>query len=193
MKNATDERTLVSLLKSGDDAVMELVYRKFANRVFDVAHFVLKDTGWSEDIVQEVFIKLWNNRESLDEERELWPFVYTITKRETLNKLKSMNTSKKAFENLLLLATNKSESADRILENKELGHNILQQVGKLPSQQRAVFVLGKIDGDSQQEIAEKLNLSKNTVKNHMAQALRSLRKGVFEQFILPLIYFYFFL
>ena len=189
MKNATDDRAFVSLLKLGEEAVMESVYRKFAHRVFDVAFLILKDTGWSEDIVQEVFIKLWSNRDKLDLERELWPFIYTITKRETLNKLKSIKTSKIAFDTLLILLTDKFDHS--ILENKELGNNIFEQVNNLPTQQRTVFLLSKVDGASQQEIAEQLKVSKNTVKNHMAQAIKRLRKGLLEQFILPILFFLF--
>lgn len=191
MKNVTDDGAFVSLLKHGEQTVMESVYQKFAHRVFDVAFFVLKDTGWSEDIVQEVFIKLWNNRDKLDEEKELWPFIYTITKRETLNKLKSIKSSKAAFDNLLILATDKFASNDRLLENKELGSEIFKQVEGLPTQQRTVFVLSKIEGATQDEIAQQLKVSKNTVRNHMAQAVKSLRKALLQQFILPLIFFYF--
>lgn len=191
MKNATDDRAFVSLLKLGEEAVMESVYRKFAHRVFDVAFLILKDTGWSEDIVQEVFIKLWSNRDKLDLERELWPFIYTITKRETLNKLKSIKTSKIAFDTLLILLTDKFDHGHSILENKELGNNIFEQVNNLPTQQRTVFLLSKVDGASQQEIAEQLKVSKNTVKNHMAQAIKRLRKGLLEQFILPILFFLF--
>lgn len=191
MNKLSEDKTLISSLKVDDENALAIVYQKYSKKIFDSAVFILKDTGWSEDIVQEVFIKFWKSRTLLNESLPIWPFLYTLTKRETLNKLKSIKSSKVAFELLLKHSEISADTVNKKIEDKEAALHIYKQLSKLSPQQQIVFKLSKIDGISQQEIADELHISKNTVKNHMAQAVKFLRKVLADRVILPLIAFLF--
>jgi len=192
MNNAKADRELIVEMNLDNESALGMLYSRYADRVFDLSFFLLKDTGWSEDVVQEVFFKLWVQRAVVDENSELWPYLYVLAKREALNKLRGLRRSKSAFERLLHHIELYAEETDKMLNRKELSQELESYVSQLPAQQQIVFTLSKLDGLSHQQIAEKLNLSKNTVKNHMAQALKHMRKNPISRDLLHILVLYFF-
>jgi len=164
-------------LKNGDTYALSKIYAVYAERIYCLAFKLLKDTGWSEDLVQEVFVKVWNHREQLEENMPIWPFLYTLAKRECLNKLRSIKRSQEAFERLLQYVQDFSVSGEEHLINKELAAKIKECFNDLPLQQERAIMMSKVEGMSYKEISRELNISPNTVKNHVVQALKALRNS----------------
>ncbi len=146
MRKENDEANLIQALSIGKQAVLPKLYERYADRIFDVSFHLLKDTGWSEDVVQEVFVKLWTNRETIKQDVDLWPFLYVLTKRECLNKLRSIKRSHSAFELLYYHIEHHSDRADGLIERKELADEIENYLAQLPEQQKLVFTLSRIEG-----------------------------------------------
>ncbi len=192
MRKEFYEANLIQDLAMGSETALLQLYRQYADRIFNVSFHLLKDTGWSEDVVQEVFVKLWTNREGIKQDVDLWPFLYVLAKRESFNKLRSIKRSHAAFELLAYHIERQSEMADQVIERKELSQEIEQYLSQLPAQQKLVFTLSRVDGVPQQQIAEELNLSKNTVKNHLARASRYLKEVRSGRNLLLSLFFYFF-
>ncbi|WP_333865157.1 RNA polymerase sigma factor [Sphingobacterium sp.] len=192
MRKEKDEANLIEALSMGKQAVLPKLYEVYASRIFDVSFHFLKDTGWSEDVVQEVFVKLWTNRESIKHDADLWPFLYVLTKRECFNKLRSIKRSRSAFELLYYHIEHHSDRADGLIERKELADEIENYLAQLPEQQKLVFTLSRIEGIPHNQIAEELNLSKNTVKNHLARASKHLKQARSGRNPLLSLFFYFF-
>lgn len=135
----------------------------------------LKDTAWSEEIVQDVFLKLWLNREGLDDQGNIWLYLYVIAKRLCLNKLREVRKSMELLEQLMRnieVAVNVSEEQ---LIAEELEQHAERLISSLPKQQQLIFKLSREEGLTHNEIAQKLGISPNTVKNHMVQALKTLK------------------
>lgn len=189
MKAAKSDQDIVQDLIYGKESGLTAVYNKYSERIYNLSFLLLKDSGWSEDIVQEVFVKLWNSRATLYAQSDIWPYLYALTKRQSLNKLRGIKRSKKAFESLLFTINKYSETPESIFEKKEINEELTICFSRLPRQQERVFTLSRIDGLSHQEIAEKLNISQNTVKNHMVKALRYLRRVVVSKKIYLLIFY----
>ncbi|WP_270087709.1 RNA polymerase sigma factor [Sphingobacterium sp. SYP-B4668] len=160
----------------GSESALDHIYKSFAPKVYKVAYFLLQDNGWSDDVVQEVFIKLWENRMKLQREQNLWSYLYVLTKRASLNKLRSIKRSNTCFQQLWSnISDVNNEVEDHILA-KELADQIDRFVAQLPPQQQKIFTLSRIGGFSHQEIAEQLGISPNTVRNHIVQVLKSFRQ-----------------
>ena len=187
-----EDRKLIEALIDGRKSAFEKLYRMYSVRVFNLANFLLKDTGWSEDIVQEVFVKLWENRRGLQPDQSLWAYLYVLTRRLSLNKLRSVKRSKACFERLSAHFSESEESLDHIVIAKERKENIRRLLSLLPFQQRTVFLLSRIEGFTHKEIAKQLNISPNTVKNHIVQATKRLkdRHWLYDLFIF-IAFFYF--
>ncbi len=174
----TDENyNLILNLKLHDELALQAIYYKYAEQVYKFSFLLLKDTGWSEDVVQEVFVKLWNNRSNLDPEGNLWTYLFVLTKRASLNKLRDIKAFSSSFEQLWDNISRLSDCSHEKLVVKELSDSLEGLLNELPDRQREVFKLSRYEGFTHQEIAKKLNISPNTVKNHMVQALKTVKKG----------------
>lgn len=172
------ENRLIIALKSGDEFAFKTIYDKYSNKIFDCSFFLLKDKDWSADIVQEVFIKLWNYRTNLSPDSNLWSFLYVLTKRLCFNRLKEIQRDHSSFDRILKSSTLVTDSSHDILVAKDLAFHLQKALDQLSDRQREIFELSRFEGLSHQEIAQRLEISPNTVKNHMVSALKLVRKYV---------------
>lgn len=172
-----EEHKWITGLMLDDERDLKFIYDKYSLQVFNFSFLLLKDTGWSEDVVQEVFVKLWNNRSKLDPNGHLLPYLYVLTKRVSLNKLRDIKAFSPSFEHLWNNISRLSDCSHEKLIAKELSDYLDQMLNQLPDRQREVFKLSRFEGFTHQQIAEELKISPNTVKNHMIQALKAIRNS----------------
>lgn len=169
-----DSSTIRRLI-AGDEVAFAGVYDFHSEQVYQLAFRFLKDMAWSEEIVQDVFLKLWLNREGLDEQGNIWIYLYVITKRLCLNKLREVRKSAVLFEQLVRNMEIAGNLSEEQLMADELERHAQRLISSLPKQQQLIFKLSREEGLTHNEIAQKLGLSPNTVKNHMVQALKTLK------------------
>lgn len=165
----------ITLLIAGDESVFTHIYELYSEKIYRLAYKFLKDQEQSEEIVQETFINLWLNRGKLDTEGNIWLYLFVIAKRLSLNTLrKSSRTVHLSEEILPLIMDMHNDTEEEVLVHdlEQYTESIIQ---KLPRQQQLVFKLSRIDGLSHREIAEQLHISPNTVKNHMVEALKTIK------------------
>jgi len=165
-------------LKAGDEAAFRSIYDSYSEKVYQLAIRFLKEVTWSEELTQDVFMKLWINREGLDERGNIWLYLYVITKRLCLNKLREIHRSTTLFERLMDHIQAASERAEDQLMAEEAGQCAEQIIAMLPQQQQRIFKLSREEGLTHDEIAKKLGISTNTVKNHMVRALKTLKTSL---------------
>lgn len=185
MQTATDFISIENLRK-GDQQTFEQVYNHYSSQVYRLAFRFLKDKAQSEEIVQETFIKLWLNRHKLDVSGNLWLYLYVIAKRLSLNELRKISQSEELSAQLLLNITeahNRTEEEVLAADMEKFTESVLN---KLPNQQQTIFRLSRVEGLTHQQIAEKLGISQNTVKNHMVEALKNIKNQLKDT---ELIYF----
>jgi len=165
----------IQLLIAGDESVFTLAYEIYSAKVYRLAFKFLKDKQQSEEIVQETFIKLWLGREQLDASGNVWLYLFVIAKRLSLNALRQ-NACAVHFANDVLPVAKEMHNET---EEEVLAHDLEQYaekiIKKLPRQQQLIFKLSRVDGLSHKQIAEQLHISQNTVKNHMVDALKTLK------------------
>lgn len=165
----------IKQLIAGDETVFRLVYGLYSSKIYKLAYRFLKDQELSEEIVQETFITFWLNRDKLDPDVDLWPYLYVITKRLSINSLKQIYKSTDNLKLLIqrtILEHNPTEEHMAAEDLKIFTQKIIDQ---LPRQQQLVFKLSRNEGLSYKEIADKLQISQHTVRNHMIQALKTLK------------------
>lgn len=161
-------------LKCGDRSAFKIVFETYSPGIFELALRILKSRDMADEIVQDTFIKLWLSRESIDTGKNLWSLIYVIAKRLCFNKLRSAKYD-------LLLQQELIRNMDISAEDNETHVHELEQllqdsVGCLPARQREVWQLSREEGLSHKEIAERLGISTNTVKNNLVQTLKYLRQ-----------------
>jgi RNA polymerase sigma-70 factor (ECF subfamily) len=174
-KPTPEESTLLALLREGSEYAFQLIFDRYRNRVYQVAMFYVKSPAQAEDIVQDVFLKIWFQRRQLPELISFESWLYTLTRKFTLNCLKKLAHEWKARASWTRNARQFDEDADHKLLNTQYRELLLQAIGQLPEQQQKVFRLAREKGLSYEAIAGELSLSPLTVKTHMARALAAIR------------------
>lgn len=163
------------------DIFFDEIYHLYKNKVFGYAMKICHSKSIAEDITQEVFIQLWIHRDSLKFVENLNGFIYTIVFRKSLNILRKAKYDEKLLQGIEQSIQEYKEEK-QLLESSIEFKNILQiAIQQLTTQKRNIFILSKEYGLSYKEISEQLNISPNTVKNHLIEALKSIRKYLISQ------------
>ncbi|WP_251967469.1 RNA polymerase sigma-70 factor [Parabacteroides sp. AD58] len=172
--NLPDE-TLLSRLKEGDEKAFTAIYIRYNKMLYILAYKYLKDSFRAEDIVQQVFLKLWEARSLFAGAINLRNYLYTSAKNLILNEIRDNFSD---MEKNYAVIQNTPEFEDKLqsaLEEKDLFQHFYKILAELPEQKRKVCLLKIRDNLSNQEVADKLHISVPTVKSHYSQAIKLLR------------------
>lgn len=162
-------------IANGDQEAFCKLFHTFKNKIYAFSFSFTHSTEIAEEITQDVFIKVWTNRESLTEVENIDAWLSTITRNLCFNYLKRTALEKKAKDALKYQQTLSVENVEEYLSYKERQTEVAEALDQLSPQQRLVFMLNRYKGLKNEEIAQRLNLSPNTVKTHMVSALRKIR------------------
>ena len=180
-KYSQDEaQALVKALKEGNQLAFSIVYKMYAAQTFSLAFKYLLNKELAEDAVQNLFLKLWLKKEEIDETKPINRYLFTMLKNDLLNTLRDSKKNIYLLEDCLSMVLElEDDSQNENLKQEQM--NIIQQaLEQLSPQRRKVFEM-KVSGKySNQEIADKLNLSINTIKFQYSQSLKQIRSTVGE-------------
>src|ERR1700761_1001488 len=168
------ESTVINLIREGDKRAFEKIFREYFKSLHAYAFTFMKDDKQAEEIVQNVFCRIWEKREQLKPDGSLRAYLYTAVHNESLNYLKHQKT-RAAF--IIHHGNDEPEtaSASEKVMVAELGEHIQKALSELPQQCRTIFQLSRFEHLKYGEIANRLGLSVKTVENQMGKALKLLR------------------
>jgi RNA polymerase sigma-70 factor (ECF subfamily) len=172
---ANNEKLLIEALVNGNEIVFRSIYDIYRNRIYSYALRLTNSKVLAEDILQEVFIKVWLNKEKLAEVNNFSAWLYAIARNSIFDALKVLAKEKLSQEILEKELIFESEIADAELLDAENDRLFKLAIEQLTPQQKEVFCLSRFEQLTQKEIAEKMGLSLNTVKSHMVSALKVIR------------------
>lgn len=176
MNTSKSNKELIKLLKKGDMKAFDIIYRRYSRRLFGFVYRYVKQETDTEEIVQEVFVKIWKSRDKLNVYSSFESFLFTIAHNATVNLLKKRATEQKYIDHVKSLQHIQEayEMTDEI-QYKELKQKFQGLLDELSPRQREIFQLSREEGLSNKEIAERLGISVQTVKNHLVTALSFLK------------------
>jgi len=169
------DEQIALLLSKKDEAAYERVFKTHYKNLHAYAFTMLKDEDEAEEMVQQVFFKLWERSESLSFSGSIAAYLYRAVHNESLNFLKHQKVKTSHQLHVAYSMKNKSEQASGKLTTKELDKKFREALNELPEQCRTVFQLSRFEEMKYKEIADKLDISIKTVENHMGKALKLLR------------------
>jgi len=170
---------LLIRLKKGDILAYDQIYHMYSHKLYSFVFRILKDDADSEDIVQEVFIKIWELREKLDDCKLLNSFIFTIAYNNSISFIRKKISSLKYREHLRNASV--IQFPDNLfseIEFNELNYHVEKLIENLPDRQKRVYLSHRDQGLTYPEIAEEMGISRNTVENHMVKALKYLRQNL---------------
>lgn len=166
---------LVNKLKKGDALAFQKVFYLFEKRLYLFVFSYTKSKYVSEEIIQEVFIKLWEKKEMLDSSKSFDSFIFTMTRNFTFNYLRDASrrqSTRKELWNNIVFQRNTVEEEVIFREYGEIVENIIRE---LPQQKRSIYQLSRKEGKTNSEIADILGISSKTVKNHLWKTMGIIR------------------
>lgn len=177
LNSNSDQSKLLYELSQGNELAFTKLYNEYKNVVFSTALKITKSRILAEEVVQDVFLKIWQNHENLAEITNIENYLFIISRNHIFDMIKKIarDTSLVVDSNYKSTSTNDTEDAI-----KDDQYNIIlnQIVEQLPPQQQKIYKMAKWDGLSHQKIGEDLGISTETVKKHMAQALKFVRTKI---------------
>lgn len=182
------DKELFFLLQQSNKEAFTIIYQKYNKLLYALSYRYLMDKSLAEDAVQHVFVKLWEFHKHLDIALNLKNYLYTITKNYILNQIRDNNNAIR--HNYMMFQSGNlqdyEESLHVAIEEKETLKLFYDAINKLPEQKKAICLM-KLSGKlSNQDIADKMNLSINTVKTHYAQSLKILKQYLKTDILLVL-------
>ena len=170
----------VRFIKNGNETAFEKVFKMYFRNLHAFAYTFMKDDSIAEEIVQNVFFKIWEKRDQLQIDDSLKAYLYRAVHNESLNHLKHLKI-KNSFQ---LQYSGNMESSNQDASNQmiasELENDIQKAINELPQQCRTIFQMSRFEQLKYQQIADQLNISVKTVENQMGKALKVLRSKLVE-------------
>lgn len=173
-----NEEQLLRRLAEGDAVAFREIYEQHQQTVFAFAFYLTKSKDLAEEVVQEVFIRIWEKKERLPENMSLLPYIKKMTQNHIFDLFRKASREQTLQRSLYhAMSSVLSLPVDELME-KELRKIYRGGIDQLPPQKKIIYTLSRDHNLSYGEIAEKLKISQNTVRNHMTEALRSVRNYI---------------
>jgi RNA polymerase sigma-70 factor (family 1) len=168
---------LFQRIGQGDEAAFRDVFHIFTPRLHVFLYRIVKSASVTEGLIQDVFMKLWLNKEDVAQKDDPSSWLFTVAANQAFNHLKRMSTKQRYIEyvkkEMTVDTPPEAEEALTLKESREAFYDALE---KLPQQRRLIFTMSRVEGLTHKEIAVKLQISPFTVKNQVIAALDFMRK-----------------
>lgn len=174
--NRPGDEALIQELKAGSSKAFMELYNRYHSPVYTFVLRIVKVPSVAEDILQEVFLKIWAIRERLRPELSFQAYLYRISRNLSWKMLKKMSADREQRLMLLNELNQSVSDADNRARWMEYEKLLSSAIDQLPPQRQKIFRLCRQEGKSYKDVSYELNISTNTVKEHMVLATRSIRE-----------------
>ena len=152
------------------------LFRKYEHRLYQLAFRLTKSEQVAKDTIQDVFMKLWEQRDNLDAIHNLEAWLYRLTENKGIDFLRKVAADGRLRSQIWQQVEQITNEAELHVAAKEYNLIIQRAINELPPQRRLIYKLNKEDGLNYQQIADELQISRHTVKNQLFTAMQSVRK-----------------
>lgn len=193
MGEAFNQAKIIEALGKDSQLALEELFNHYYPRLYNFSKAFLKFDDGIDDILQEVFLKIWRTRKDIKSTTTFNAYIFTITQNLLLNELRSRLNNQKMRDRLAKSSLAEEYLSFQHIEYDELKRKIDQAVEELPEKQKEIFKKSRIEGLSHKEIAEELGVTAKTVEYHISQSVKLLKDRLNKDGELTLLYFYLFL
>lgn len=172
------DQQLVDLLSSADQLAYTEIFERYAKLLVGHAYRLLGDRDEANDVVQDVFMVLWQNRFSLQLQTSLSAYLYVAVRNRVLNRLSHAKVVSRYADSILDFMDNVHVNSDELFLAKELEKLIESEINALPEKMREVFLLRKQEELSYSEISERMGITDKTAKQQVHNAVKILRTKI---------------
>jgi len=184
-----DDIKLVEKLQKGDVEAFDLIYDKYSGKLYSFGLRYLRSKTEAEELVQSVFLKVWENYKNLKKESSFKSYLFTIAYNDICKLFRKRNYHHKYINDTLYENSMTFVETEDKLNYQSVLDQVYKIVDKLPKRQRTIFIKSRKEGKSTKEIAEEVGLSQGTVDNYISEALKFISSRLQNE-KLPLLLFF---
>ncbi|MFA6152007.1 MAG: RNA polymerase sigma-70 factor [Chitinophagaceae bacterium] len=178
---ALDEKDLLQRLSAGDETAFATLYNQYKGLLYIHAYRKLQNREEAKDIIQEIFVSIWEKRKSLEITTGLSAYLYQAVRFKVIDRIARKQTASAYMDHFQAFLDTYSAGTDHMARERILSSIIDKEIGQLPPKMRQVFELSRKQYLSHKEIAEQLNITEQSVRSHIKNALKILKPklGIF--------------
>ena len=188
-----DEFELLRSLQKGNDEAYLILYKRYHLLLYKWVLKFVKVPQLAEDLVQDVFLKVWQIRARLNPKQSFPAFIYKISRNKAFTMLKKIAADEKLRMQVMVQLSNTAESAENIILWHQYEQLLTKAIAQLPPQRQKVFKLCRQEFKSYEEVALALGISRNTVKEHIVMAVKNIKEYLIHYGDISFICIFFFL
>jgi len=175
VRKLINEKAIFAALAEGDESAFETIYHCYNKRLAPFIEKMVHSADLTEEIIQEIFVQLWINRHLLADVAHPTAYLFNIATNRTLDYLKKIANNAKLMDRIAYGSTELVNDTEEQVVLRESTAIIKLAVDALPTQRKLIFNLSRVEGLTHEQIAERLGISRNTVKNQLVTALKFIR------------------
>jgi RNA polymerase sigma-70 factor (ECF subfamily) len=170
----TEKEILLQIIQ-GDELALEKIYKLYSPGLYGHLLRLVKSVPQTEEILQDVFLKVWEYRASIDPEKSFRAFLFKIAENKAYDFFRKASRDKTLQAELITLSTVNYMAFEEFLANEEKSALLEKAINELPPQRQQVFRLCKLEGKSYREVSELLNISQSTISDHIVKGTKAIR------------------
>ena len=186
------DEELMQEIKAGNMFAFDALYEKYCKRVYKFAYSILKSREEAENLMQDGFLNLWENRHNVEKDSSVKSYLFTITYHAAISVIRRKARESEFVEYLKAVQKIDEEPVDVVLEYNELTNKLDEIINSLPERQKEVYLLHRVEALKYNEIAERLHISVNTIENHMSRALKTIREKLGNYSLIAILFVFLF-
>ncbi len=171
-----DEKELLSFLKQDDEQAFVELYQRYSVRILQKLIKLVKEEEVAKELLQDIFLKIWEKRKFLDPEKCFAAYLFRITENLVADFFRRVAYERKLMTHLISVSSELYNHTEEVMNYKEVKEILHQALEALPPQRKKIYTLCKIEGKSYEEAGALLGISSGTVNDHMVKATRALKK-----------------
>lgn len=175
IKPLHNESELLAKIAMGDETAFSDIFDYYQKYVFSFGRKLMRSEEIAEEMIQDVFIKIWQNREKLSEVDNFGGYLNVLVRNHSFNLLRQLANQQKNGDEILLSFSDEDNNTQQTIDYRETVRILEEVLANLPEQQKKVYSLCHLDGLKYEEAAQKMNISVATVHYHMKLALKNIR------------------
>lgn len=169
---------LSAQLKNGDESAFTKLYKLYAAKLYANLFYFIKDEEIAKELLQDIFLKVWNQKENIDPEKSFKAFIYKIGHNLIYDHFRKAALDRKLTNAFISKFVEEYTHVEEQLLNKEVSQILKQAIDCLPTQRKMVFTLCKLEGKSYKEVSEIMNISVSTISDHIVKATKSVKEYI---------------
>lgn len=188
------EKVLLERVATGDGSAFRILFDTYANKIYSFALHLTRSQFLAEEITQDVFLRIWLNRNELTEIHFFYAYLKAASRNVAINYLKRMAQERLILNSMNSGSTETDYSIEQTIDSEECQQILNRAIHRLPPQQKKAYLLSRQEGLKYKEIASRMQISRHTVNEYMKKALNNLRNQLHRQFdlvILPVLWMIF--